>query len=394
MTLIPLAEAQGRLLALASPVAIERVPLVDATGRWLAEPLVAARTQPEADLSAMDGYAIGFADLPGPWVQVEEIAAGTVPRIALSRGQCARIFTGAALPQGGDTILIQEEARACEGSVALAGVGPASRGQFVRKAGSDFARGALLAQAGAEVTPATVGLAAMAGVVDFPVRRRVRVAIVSTGDELVPVGKPCRPGTIPSANAPMLAALLGRVSAEVRDIGIVPDRLEAMTAALTEASSADLVVTIGGASVGDHDLVRPALAALGATIDFWRVAMKPGKPLLGGRLGEAVVLGLPGNPASAFVTAILFLLPLVRALGGAAAPLPGIGRARLGDELAPGGPRTEFLRARMEDGAAVPFTDQDSASLATLAAASHLVVRDIDTPAARVGDLVRTITIA
>ncbi|MFN2258647.1 MAG: molybdopterin molybdotransferase MoeA, partial [Parasphingopyxis sp.] len=302
--LLPVEEARARLLSLADPVSCEQVPIEAAGGRWLAEDMVAKRTQPESDLSAMDGYAIRFADLPGPWRVIGESAAGEPFGQKLSDGEAARIFTGAALPAGADTILVQEEAQRDGDTLRLAGDGPPERRAHIRPAGEDFAAGDTLLAAGAHLTPARIGLLIAAGHGSLPVRRHVRVALISTGNELRLAGEELGPGAIPASNGPMLAALLAGGPVDVHDRGIVGDDLTMLRRTLADAAdAADIVVTIGGVSVGDHDLVRPALAEAGAEIDFWRIAMKPGKPLMAGRLAGAVVLGLPGNPVSAYVTA-------------------------------------------------------------------------------------------
>ena len=395
MSLLSVAEAQARLLALAEPLAAETVPLGDAAGRWLAADVVACRSQPSADLSAMDGYAIRFAELPGPWTVVGESAAGAGLDRALAPGEAARIFTGAPVPQGADTILVQEEAARDGEQMRLDGAGPKAKGSSVRRAGSDFAEGATLAAAGARLNPARVALAAIGGHGTLPVRRRPRIAILSTGDELVPPGAPAPGVMLPASNGPMLAALLATLPADTVDHGIVPDRLEALGEAFSAAAAhADIVVTTGGVSVGDHDLVRPALERAGAALDFWRVAMRPGKPLMAGRLDGAVVLGLPGNPVSAFVTAHLFLLPLVRHMAGCPTPLPPTENLPLAAPLPATGGRAEYLRAIVEAGQVRPLPSADSAVLSELARADSLVARPPGAAAAQPGDPVAIVRIA
>lgn len=392
--MISVAEAQARLLALAEPVGMERLPLLAAAGRWAAEAVPALRTQPVADLSAMDGYAIRHTELPGPWRVVGEAAAGGAALPALAPGEAARIFTGAPVPDGADTVMVQEEAARDGDMLRLDGEGPPRVGANIRRAGSDFAAGTSLIAVGERLNPARIGLAALGGHGDIAVRRRVRVAIVSTGDELVEPGSPGDAG-LPNSNGPMLAALLDRWPVEIVDMRIVRDDLDTLATAFAElAARADILVTIGGASVGDHDLVKPALAAAGAEIDFWRIAMRPGKPLLAGQIGTTVCLGLPGNPVSAFVTAMLFLLPLVARLGGAADPQPGLRTAILGGELPAGGPRAEYLRARFVDGRIEPILSRDSALLGILASADALIVRAAAAPPLRAGERVDYIAIA
>jgi len=385
MSLLPVAEAQARLFALATPVAAETVPLDDAIGRWTAAPVPALRTQPWADLSAMDGYALRFAELPGPFVVVGESAAGRVLDRALKPGEAARIFTGAAMPAGADVVLLQEEARREGDRLWRDGEGPARAGSHVRIAGSDFRSGEILIAAGERLGPAHLGLAALAGHGFLPVRRRVRVALIATGDELAAPGAALVEGVLPASNGPMLRGLLAGLPVEIVDLGILPDRLDVLTAAFA-AVDADILVTTGGASVGDHDLVRPALDAAGADIDFWRIAMKPGKPLMAGRLRDMVALGLPGNPVSAFVTATLFLKPLVAALSGAASPAPVTLPGILGGNVPPISNRAEYLRATITDGRLVPVATQDSAALRALTSAGALIARQPHAPAAQAGD--------
>ena len=395
MSLLPVAEAQARVLALGRATPIETLPLLAAAGRYAAADIVARRTQPAADLSAMDGYAIRFAELPGPWTVAGESAAGAGLDTPLRPGEAARIFTGAPLPEGADTVFLQEEAGRDGDRLMLTGEGPPHRSAHVRPAGSDFRAGDILIAAGAPLSPARIGLAAVGGHAALPVRRRVRVALISTGDELVPPGMPTPGVALPSSNAPMLAALLGSMPVEVIDLGIVRDELTALTDAFGRAAGiADIVVTTGGASVGDRDLVRPGLVAAGAAIDFWRIAMKPGKPLMAGMLGETVVLGLPGNPVSAYVTANLFLLPLVRAMCGAALPLPRAGQAMLGCDLPATGVRAEYLRGRWLDGKAMTVSGQDSAALAALAEATFLIARPAHAGPAAAGTTVEILPLA
>lgn len=389
---IPVAEAQARLFALADPVPVETVPLAAAAGRWLAEPLAARRTQPAADLSAMDGYALRVADLPGPLRVIGESAAGRAFDGVVGAGEAVRIFTGAAVPKGADTILVQEEAASDGPTIRLDGAGPGETGRHVRRRGLDFSKGEPLIDAGLRLTPARIALAAAAGHAVLSVRRRLRVALLASGDELVEPGSD-DPAGLPESNRAMLAAMLGDLPVEVVDLGILPDRLDALTQAFRQVS-ADIVVTSGGASVGDHDLIRPALEAAGGHLDFWRIAMRPGKPMLAGTLGEAVVLGLPGNPVSAFVTATLFLKPLAAHLSGATDPLPGRSVAKLGAALGPNGPREDYLRATRRDGQVFAAATQDSSMLRTLANADCLIVRPVHAPAACIGDSVEILDLA
>ncbi len=391
--LLPLDQVQSRLLALATPVEAVRCSLAEASGRWAAADLIARRTQPSSDLSAMDGYAIRFADLPGPWRVVGESAAGRRYSGEIGAGEAVRIFTGAAMPEGSDTVLVQEEAARDGDRLALAGEGPGALGRNVRRRGLDFAEGEVLIRAGERLTPPRLALAAIAGHGALIVRRRVRVAIAATGDELVPPGGPIGDAELPETNRLMLAAQLAGLPIELIDLGILPDRAEVLEAAFRDVRC-DVLVTTGGASVGDHDLVRPALIAAGATLDFWRIALRPGKPMLAGKLGDAVVLGLPGNPVSAFVTTLLFVRPLVAHLAGAADPFPLPRRVPLADALPANGPRTDYLRAALIGGAASPAAIQDSSMLRTLARAECLIVREPGAEAAKAGDSAEILDLA
>ncbi len=387
-------EALTRLLALAKPVPeIEQVPLTDATHRWAAADIKALRTQPARDLSAMDGYAIRHADMPGPWRVIGESAAGTPFAGTLSQGQATRIFTGAAVPSSADSIIIQEDITRAGGTITLSGEGPPVPGTHIRREGSDFKAGNALIEAGTRLTPARIALAAIGGHTTLPVRHAITVAIISTGDELVPIGADPGKDRLPASNAVMLMALLSNLPVEITDIGIIPDDQPALTAAFARARSHDVIVTTGGASVGDHDLVRPALLDAGAAIDFWKIAMRPGKPLMAGTLDDAIILGLPGNPVSAFVTATLFLKPLVAHLSGARDPSPRIQSATLTAPLPAVGIRTDYVRACWQDGGIEPLTG-DSGMLVPLAAADVLIVRPAGSAALDKGATVNIISLS
>lgn len=378
-------EAQERVLAAAVPLVAVETPLARASGRFLAEDVVAQLTQPPSDVSAMDGYALRFADLAGPVRIVGESAAGAPFGRAIENGEAVRIFTGAALPEGADTILVQEDADVTGDTLRLAGDGPDRPGAHVRRRGLDFSEGDSVARKGDRLTPARIGLIAAAGHGHAMTVRPPRVALIATGNELVSAGVAPGPGGIVSSNGPMLQSLAHGAGAEVEDLGIVRDDAAELAAAFARTGDFDILVTVGGASVGDHDLVKPALVAAGAEIGFWRIAMRPGKPMLAGRLADTLVLGLPGNPASAFVCATLFLLPAIRRMAGDPSPLPRMGRARLVSDLPPNGSRRAFLRARLQDGEALPFAQQDSSMLSVLAEADVLIVRPEDAPEAPAG---------
>lgn len=386
MALLSLDEAQARLLALATPLPIERVAIADALGRYLAEPLRARRTQPPADLSAMDGYAMRAADLPGPWRVIGESACGHPFAGSCNAGEAVRIATGALLPQGADMVLMQEDAARDGAALSLTGTPPDPLDKHIRRKGMDFAEGAQLLGQGTRLGPAQMALVLGAGHSHVAVRAVPRVVIIDSGDELSSDPGNCAVHQIPASNGIMLEAMvLQALPCAVQRIGPVADRMEALAAALSQSEHADVVVTSGGASVGDHDLILPALAAWSAEIDFWKVAVKPGKPIIVATRGDQIVVGLPGNPVSSHVTALLFVLPLLRALAGAAAPLPRPVEAIAAEDLQPGGPRREFVRAMWDGRLVTARLNQDSGALATLAASTVLIDRPAEAPAAPAG---------
>ncbi|RDV06938.1 molybdopterin molybdenumtransferase MoeA [Sphingorhabdus pulchriflava] len=386
--MISVEEAQARILALKEPVETERVALAEAAGRWAAEDVVALRTQPARDLSAMDGYAIRFADAAGPWTVIGESAAGKQFTDNVSAGEAVRIFTGAVVPEGADTIIIQENVSREGDLVTLTDEAPKKAGQNVRYAGGDFAEGTVVVPKGAELHARHVALAAMAGHGELTVHRKLKVALVSTGNELVAPGARCAEDQIPASNGVMLAAMLRGLPVELSEFPAVEDNLEVLTQQFRALADHDIIVTTGGASVGDHDLIVPALKAAGGEIVFWKIAMRPGKPVIAGRLGAAVTLGLPGNPVSAFVTAMLYLRPLIAHLCGAADPLPQRLTAPTGVDLAANGPRTDHLRAKLVDGMLVPVGVNDSAMLAALSEANALIIRPANTGFTAAGERV------
>ncbi len=384
---IPLEQAQERLCALATLLPVEQVDVAEAVGRYLAQDLLAQRTHPMADLSAMDGYAMAESDVRGPWCLVGESAAGHPFEATLATGEAVRISTGAHMPRGAGAVLLQENAARDGEMVSLNGEGePTAR--HIRRAGFDFADGDVLLRSGTAIGPAQLALAISGGHGTLPMHRQPSLAVLDSGDELSADPVNCGPHQLPASNGPAIAALARPFISNVRRIGPVRDTMEAILDGLDQASGADVIVTSGGASVGDHDLVQPALERWGATIDFWRVSIKPGKPLMVAQRGKQMIVGLPGNPVSSYVTAYLFLLPLLRTMAGAstrfahAIPTPCV------DPLPAGGSRTEFLRGRTVDGGVTLVDEQDSSALRALAAADVLIRRDIDAPATKPGDMV------
>jgi molybdopterin molybdotransferase len=401
MTLTPVDEALTRILAsAAAPVEPEMVPLAAAGARTLAADLDALRTQPPFAASAMDGYAFAFAGvgpLPAILKVVGASAAGRRYRGTVGPGEAVRIFTGAPLPEGTDSVVIEENVAAGDGVVTLReGV---AHGRHVRALGLDFRQGDALLSAGMRLDARRLALAAAMGHARLPVRRRPRVAILATGDELVRPGQAPGEDQIVASNAYAVAALVEGAGGEPLDLGIAADDFAALAEAIGQARSlgADVLVTLGGASIGEHDLVQAALGRAGMRLDFWRIAMRPGKPLMHGRLDGLNVLGLPGNPVSAIVCAILFVVPLVRALLGD----PQAGRdisvdGVLAIDLPANDHRQDYLRARLEGSArglpvARPLPAQDSSLLSVLAEAQALVVRPPLAPRASAGDPCRFI---
>lgn len=396
--LIPVAEALARILAGIGPVEAEPVPIGQAAGRTLAAEVAALRTQPPFRASSMDGYAVRSTDVatcPANLTLIGTSAAGHGFTETLGAGQTVRIFTGAPVPEGADAILIQENATA-EGPVVTARE-PVAAGRFIRRKGLDFQDGEILLRAGDTLDARRIALAAAAGHGTLSLRRRPRVAILATGDELVRPGEPAAWDQIVASNTLALAALACEAGAETIDLGIAGDTLEALDAALDRAvaARADLLVTLGGASVGDHDLVQAALHGRGLDLGFWRVALRPGKPLMHGRLGAMAVIGLPGNPVSSIVCGLLFVMPAIRALLGD----PGAGADRsepavLGRTLPANDGRQDYLRARIETApdrlpVAHPEDRQDSSMLSVLGHAEALLIRPPNAPEAEVGSACR-----
>jgi molybdopterin molybdotransferase len=392
MALVPVAEALRRLLDDVEPLPAEAVPLHEAYDRALAAPLVALRTQPPFDASAMDGYAVRAADVanvPARLAVIGEAPAGRGFLGAVGQGQAVRIFTGAPLPAAADTIVIQENVRTVGGGM-IEVVEPTAAERNVRRAGLDFREGDALLEKGRLLDPAALSLAASANHPTVPVVRRPLVAIIATGDELLPPGSALGPDQIISSNAYGVAAAARSVGARALDLGIAADRKEAIAELVRSAveARADVIVTLGGASVGDHDLVHDVLTGEGMTLDFWKIAMRPGKPLMFGRMGKVRCVGLPGNPVASLVCSQLFLKPLLARLGGR--PFrQHVRPARLGAAMSENDRREDYIRAVVgtEDGTptATPFRLQDSSMLRTLADANGLIVREPFAPAAEAG---------
>lgn len=381
--LLSVADALTRVLEHAKPLPAEEAPLAEADGRVLAYALKARRTQPPADVSAMDGYAVRSADVasaPARLKVVGEVAAGRPFARAIGVGEAARIFTGGVVPTGADTIVIQEQTRRDGALVEIQK--PSQKGRHIRTQGLDFKTGEELLPAGRRLTPRDLTLAAAMNHPLVPVHRRPKVALLATGDELVPVGVEPGPGQIVSSNTFALGALARAAGAAVDDLGIVGDSLDDTIAAVRSArqSGADILVTSGGASVGEHDLVQKAFAAEGMTLSFWRLALRPGRPLMHGLLGDMHVLGVPGNPVSAFVCGFLFLAPLIRRLAGRRDLTAPVESALLGVDLPENDERADYLRATLKETpqgpVATPFPVQDSSMMASLAKADCLLVRE------------------
>lgn len=387
-------EALARMLSDASPLGVEEVAIEAAFGRILAAPLAARLTQPPFPASAMDGYAVRRADLARPSARLRvlgQAAAGHPFAGAVGAGEAVRIFTGAPVPEGADAILIQEEADR-DGDHVTARVTTTDLG-YVRATGFDFEAGAVLLEAGRRLGPRELALAAAMGHGRVAVWRRPVVAVLSTGDELVPPGGEPGAGQIVASNHLAVGALAALAGGEAIQLGIARDTAESIESHLERARAADVLVTIGGASVGDHDLVAPVLTRSGMDLAFWKIAMRPGKPLMFGRLDRLRVLGLPGNPVSAIVCARVFLVPLVRRLAGWPEPTRSGDTAVLAVDVEANGPRQHYMRATLFSAAdgraqAQPVRSQDSALLSPLAAADCLLVRPPNAPLAPAGSTV------
>ncbi|PKA39432.1 molybdopterin molybdenumtransferase MoeA [Rhizobium sullae] len=388
MSLLPVAEAQGRLLGRANPISdVETVSLANGDGRVLANGLTARLTQPPFNASAMDGYALRREDAPEPGAQLKLIgtsAAGHAFDGTVGKGETVRIFTGAPVPLGADSVLLQEDAEKIDGGIRTKF--PVRQGQHIRPRGQDFAEGEAVLAAGTVMDFTRLTVVAAMNHASFDVLRKPLVAILATGDELLAPGSDLGPSQIIASNTFGIAALVRKAGGDVLDLGIVADDKTAITSAVrrAQAAGADVVVTLGGASVGDHDLVQATLVAAGMTLDFWKIAMRPGKPLMVGSLGSTHVLGLPGNPVSSLVCALLFLEPLIRKL----ASLPPVKRdstVEAAVTLAANDQRQDYVRAKLAKSSSgnwlvEPFGKQDSSMMKVFAHADCLIVRPPHAP--------------
>ena len=392
--------ALASVLARAEPLESETVSLAQAYGRTLAQDVASTRTQPPFDVSAMDGYALRAGDCAAVPARLRVIGASTAGHSfagSIGEGEAVRIFTGAVVPDGADSVLIQENA-AAEGDHVIVREAVAI-GRNIRRAGLDFAAGDVLLRAGRRRAANELALAAAMNHPALPVVRRPRVAILATGDELVRPGTQPGPDQIVASNSFAIAAHVLAAGGEPLDLGIAADTVEALEAGIlaARAARADVLVTLGGASVGDHDLVKSALSQQGMVLGFWRIAMRPGKPLIHGHLGPMHILGLPGNPVSSIVCGILFLIPLVRALSGDAKAGSDITEpAALGKAVEANDGRQDYLRAALTFDAAghciaTPFPRQDSSMLRILAEAECLLVRAPHAPASGAGAACRIV---
>lgn len=389
-------EARARILATLAPTPAEIVPLAEAWNRVTAQPVIARLTQPPQDVSAMDGYALRAADgAVGAVLEVVGSAPAGHPWAGqLGTGQALRIFTGSIMPEGADAILLQEDATRSGSQVRVNEAVVHAR--HIRRAGQDFHAGDTLIPAGRRLSARQIGLAAAANHPWLAVHRRPRIAILATGDEIALPGEPIPTGGIVSSNSHALAALVRAAGGEPVVLPVVADTREAVMAVADAVHGMDMLVTTGGASVGEHDLVQEALAARGLQVDFWQIAMRPGKPLMFGQMGPVAMLGLPGNPVSALVCATLFLLPAIQVLCGLPAAPPPTVQARLGADVAGNDKRADHLRATLAvaaDGSliATPFPRQDSAMLRLMARADALVLRPPYAEALAAGGLVEVI---
>ncbi len=398
--LLPVAEAQQRILDAVSPLPAEQISLAEGLGRVLARNVASRRDQPPMAMSAMDGYAVRAVDvatLPATLKVVGYAPAGHAFDGSVGAGEAVRIFTGAPVPEGADTIVIQENTEQSDEVVRVID-GTAPVGRYIRPAGLDFATGDVLLPSGKVLTARDVGLSAAMNVPWLNVHRKPRISILATGDEIVMPGDPIGRDQIVSSNALSLAAFITAQGGTPLDLGIAPDEEDGLRALAAGARGSDILVTTGGASVGDHDLVQSVLGDIGLEVDFWRIAMRPGKPLMFGRIDGTFLIGLPGNPVSSLVCAIIFLAPAIRKMLGMDNLLPETGTARLGTDLPENDEREDYLRASLSrddkgDIVATPYGKQDSSMFATIARADALVIRKPFAPALNAGSAVEFIAL-
>ncbi|MFZ5932222.1 MAG: gephyrin-like molybdotransferase Glp [Pseudomonadota bacterium] len=391
--LISVEEALARITGALSLVGSEMVSIAQVHGRVLAQAVKSNRTQPPFAVSAMDGYAVragDVANVPAKLTVIGQAPAGGAFTGTVGPGQAVRIFTGGPVPKGADTIVIQENTQADGNQVTV--TQPVTAGRHIRAEGLDFRTGDVMLAAGRRLGARDVALAAAMNVPWLCVRRRPRIALLATGDELVRPGEPIGPHQIVSSNALGLAAMIAACGGEAADLGIAADNREELLSLALGARGADMLITLGGASVGDHDLVQSVLGEAGLKVDFWKIAMRPGKPLIFGHMGETPMLGLPGNPVSSMVCGLLFMRPAIAALLGEVDGGNYTGTAILGADMGPNDNRQDYVRASLSpDGVATPFTVQDSAMLSSLAKAGCLIIRPPFAPAARAGDAVQVL---
>jgi molybdopterin molybdotransferase len=400
MSLLPVDEALSRILAQVPQPRSETVALAEANGRVLSAPLIAGHSQPPFDASAMDGYAVRAADIvEGQALEVIGVSqAGAGFDGVVGHGQCVRIFTGAPVPAGADAVIMQEEAQVEGRRVRF--TNPPKPGRSIRPLGNDFAAGQMLLPAGTLLTPFALAMAAAANSAELEVAERPRIAVLATGDELVTPGSPLAPGQIVASNSYGLVPLLSPYAREVLDYGIVGDDRTALAGRLETIfrSEADILVTTGGASVGDRDLVQEVLTSLGVAVDFWRINMRPGKPLMFGTRGRTLVFGLPGNPVSAMVTASVFIKPALRRWLGLDNPGGMVLRLPLAGPTPPNGGRRHFMRARvvLSEGqsSVMPISETDSGHTSSLARADALIIQGEDDPGRPAGTIVDVVPLA
>ncbi len=389
--MISVEQARARVIAAFTPVGSQTLRIADADGRVLAQDVHARLSQPPYPVSSMDGYAVRTRDAGNGAILriVGSAPAGKPYSGSVGEGEAVRIFTGGVLPEGADAIVIQEDTEATTDTVRLKA--PAQKGRHIRQAGLDFEAGDVLAPAGKHLTPRDLSLIAAGDVAYVELRRRPRVAFVATGDELSRPGEPRKPGGIVASSGYGLSALIARWGGEPIDLGLLPDSVEAFADLPDKGKDADLLITLGGASVGDHDLVQRALGPKGFELDFWKIAMRPGKPLIFGHLGRTPFLGLPGNPVSTLVCAILFVRPAISALLGTPTETKYL-PAQLAVEMAANDGREDYVRARIiwRNGErwVEPFAVQDSSMLGVFAASDALIVRAPQAAVAKAGDKV------